>query len=94
LGMGLTMPSVGVLVLSLSPVSERGRNSAALQISDVLASAVCIGLGGVLVAAAVGGAFGLSEAVAAVDLAMAALAVLGVAVAGRVRPGEPAVDPR
>ncbi len=94
LGMGLVMPSVGVLVLNLSEATERGRNSAALQIADVLASAVCVGFGGVLVAAAVGGAFGLSPAVAAVDLAMVALAVLGAVLAGRVKPGEQAATTR
>jgi MFS family permease len=88
-GMGLVMPSVSLLTLDLSPVAERGRNSAALQIGDVLTSAVCIGFGGALVAAADRGTFGLTGAVAAVDLTMVAVALLGVALAGRVRPTRP-----
>ena len=52
LGMGLGMPSVGVLLLDQSPEHRRGADSAALQIADVTASALCIGLAGVLVAAA------------------------------------------
>ena len=55
LGMGLGMPSVGVLLLDQSPEHRRGADSAALQIADVTASALCIGLAGVLVAAATAG---------------------------------------
>src|SRR3712207_2887175 len=49
LGMGFGMPSVGVLLLEQSPEHRRGADSAALQISDVTMSALCIGLAGVLV---------------------------------------------
>jgi len=50
-GMGLGMPSVSVRLLELSPPAERGFNSAALQIWDLLLSAACIGFGGVLLVA-------------------------------------------
>jgi len=39
-----------VLVLRLSPESDRGFNTAALQMSDLFAQSLSIGLGGVLVA--------------------------------------------
>lgn len=87
LGMGLAMPSVGVLLLELSPPEQRGANSAAMQISDVIAAALYIGVGGVLVAASENGLLPLAGAVGSVDLAMALLAVAGAALAGRVRPG-------
>jgi MFS family permease len=83
LGMGLGMPSVGVLLLDQSPEEERGANSAALQISDVTASALCIGLAGVLVAAATAGALSMPVAVLGSIAAFAALTLVGVAVAGR-----------
>jgi MFS family permease len=49
LGMGLAVSSVAVLVLRLSDDSDRGFNSAALQLSDLFGQSVFIGLGGVLV---------------------------------------------
>ena len=48
LGMGLGMPSVGVLLFEHSPEHRRGADSAALQIADVTASALSVGLIGVL----------------------------------------------
>jgi MFS family permease len=78
LGMGLAMPSISVLTLSMSPEREQGANSAALQICDVTCSVVTIGAGGGLVAWAQSGAIGLGAAIAAIDLAMAGIAVLGV----------------
>ncbi len=90
LGMGLGMPSVGVLLLDQSPEHARGANSAALQISDVTASALCIGLAGVLVAAATAGALSMPVAVLGSIAAFTALTVVGVAVAGRTAaPGAP-----
>jgi MFS family permease len=84
-GMGLAMASIGVLLLALSPVAERGANTSALQISDSVASALCIGFGGVLVAASERGVFGLSTATATLSLSMLALALLGAVASGRVR---------
>ncbi|WP_026152146.1 MFS transporter [Actinopolyspora halophila] len=48
-GMGIAITSTAVGVLGRSEESERGFNSAALQISDMLGQALLIGLGGVLV---------------------------------------------
>ncbi len=90
-GMGLSMPSVGVLLLDLSPEAERGANSAALQISDVTGSALCIGLSGVLVAGAADGGGALWPAVVAAVAVLSVPALLGVRVAGRtVPPGQEA----
>jgi len=85
LGMGLAMPSVGVLLLEWSPPEQRGKNSAAMQVSDVIAAALCIGAGGVLVAAAENGLLPLPVAVGVVDLGMAVLAVSGAILAHRAR---------
>jgi MFS family permease len=83
LGMGLGMPSVGVLLLNQSPEHRRGADSAALQIADVTASALCIGLAGVLVAAATAGLVSLPAAIVVSVAVFTAVALLCVAVAGR-----------
>jgi MFS family permease len=83
LGMGLGMPSVGVLLLAQSPEHRRGADSAALQIADVTASALSIGLGGVLVAGAAAGALSLPVAVLSSIAVLTLLALAGVGVAGR-----------
>jgi MFS family permease len=83
LGMGLGMPSVGVLLLAQSPEHRRGADSAALNIADVTASALSIGLTGVLVAAATTGLLPLRGVVLAVAAAYTVLAVAGALVASR-----------
>ncbi|MER5389632.1 MFS transporter [Saccharopolyspora sp. NPDC002686] len=50
-GMGIGITSTSVRVLALSAEAERGFNSSALQISDMLGQATLVGLGGVVVAA-------------------------------------------
>lgn len=93
-GMGLGMPSVGVLLLDQSPEADRGANSAAFQISDVTASALCVGLSGVLVAGAANGDGALLPAVLAAVALLSVPALLGVRVAGRtVPPGQVAPAP-
>jgi MFS family permease len=83
LGMGLGMPSLGVLLLSQSPEHRRGADSAALQIADVTASALCVGAAGVLIAAATAGLVSLPAAIVASVGVFTLVALLGVAVAGR-----------
>ena len=95
LGMGLGMPSVGVLLLAQSPEHRRGADSAALKIADVTASALCVGLTGVLVAAATAGVLPLRGVVVVVAGVFAALAGAGALVAARAAapiatPGPPA----
>ena len=51
LGMGLAMSSTSVLSLALSPVSDHGRTSSSLQVSDVLGSVVGISAAGAVFAA-------------------------------------------
>ncbi len=82
-GMGLGMPSVGVLLLDQSPETERGANSAALQIADVTASALCVGISGVLVAGAAAAGGPLWPAVLAAVAVLTLPALVGARVAGR-----------
>jgi MFS family permease len=83
LGMGLAMPSVGVLLLDQSPEHRRGADSAAFQISDVTGSALCIGVVGVLIAASTAALLSLSAAVLISVAVLTALAVLGAVLAPR-----------
>ncbi len=83
LGMGLGMPSTSVLLLDCSPVHRRGADSAAFQIADVTTAALCIGVVGVLVAAATGGLLPLRAAVLTAVVVLTALALLGALLAPR-----------
>jgi len=85
LGAGLSMSSLGVLMLRYTTDADRGADSAALQLSDTVSSALTTGLAGVLVAAAARGVLGYAAAFTVLDLAMVAVAVTGIAVAGRAR---------
>jgi MFS family permease len=83
LGMGLGMPSVGVLLLDQAPEHRRGADSAAFQIADVTGSALCVGLVGVLVAATTAGLLPLRVAVLLAIGVLTLLAALGAALAPR-----------
>lgn len=87
LGAGLTMSSVGVLMLKYTTDADRGADSAALQLSDATSSALTTGIAGVLVAAAARGAISSTTGFVSLDLAMGAIAVAGALLAGRARPG-------
>ncbi|MDF2255270.1 MFS transporter [Streptantibioticus ferralitis] len=98
LGMGMVIASMSVLLLQYSPPREAGANSAALQVCDALSNVVLVAAGGVLFAALGGGAVaatggtstvvhGHPAAFAAVFCLAAAVALVGMAVAGRVRRG-------
>jgi hypothetical protein len=91
LGMGLAMPSVGVLLLEQSPEHRRGADSASFQIADVTGSALTVGVVGILVAAATSALLALSTAVLAAAAILTALALLGALVAPRA--GAPAGTP-
>jgi MFS family permease len=81
-GMGIAMPTISVLMLDLSPTVNQGRNSAALQISDMVGSIVGIAAVGALVTA-----FGIDQIKVAVtigDAVLAAVALGGVLAAPRV----------
>ena len=96
LGMGMVISSMGVLVLRHSPRGMAGVNSAALQVSDSLWNVLMVAACGVLFSALGGGSTGAPgpaashpAAFAAVFATAGAVALAGVAVAGRV--GRPAV---
>lgn len=84
LGMGLVMPILSLLTLSASAAGDEGRNTAALQISDALASTVALAVTGTVFLALldVGGtlAYLIGFAVAA------ALATVGAMYAYRMAP--------
>lgn len=86
LGAGLTMSTVGVLLLNYTTDATRGSDSAALQLSDATASAVTTGFAGVLVAAAARGALSATAGFVVLDVAMCAVAVVGALTASRARP--------
>ncbi|MFJ4715719.1 MFS transporter [Streptomyces sp. NPDC088785] len=95
LGMGVVTSATSVLLLQLSAPEEAGTNSAALQISDGLSNALLLAAGGAAFAALGGGAVGHGTvggaggahpaAFVAVFLPMAAVALIGVGVATRLR---------
>jgi hypothetical protein len=84
--MGLAMSSLSVLLLAFSSPAERGVNSSALQLADSVGSALCIGLGGALVAASARDLLPLSRATGALDVLMLAVALTGAALAAQARP--------
>jgi MFS family permease len=98
LGMGLVISSLSVLLLKVSPPSDAGANSAALQVSDSLSNVVLVAAAGTVFSALGGGSVapsavdvstasaGHPAAFAAVFLPAAALALLGAALAPRVHP--------
>ncbi|WP_051684194.1 MFS transporter [Blastococcus sp. URHD0036] len=93
LGMGLGMPSVGVLLFEHSPEHRRGADSAALQIADVTTGALCVGVVGVLVGASSEGSLSLSAAVLIAVALLTAVSTTGALVAPRAggSPARPAV---
>ncbi len=96
IGMGLSIASISVLMMKLSPPEAAGANSASLQMSDALGNVLLTGLAGVLFAGLGGGAVsavtaadagsGARGAFAAIFLVMTVVALLGSVLATRVRP--------
>ncbi|MFJ6216405.1 MFS transporter [Streptomyces sp. NPDC092296] len=99
-GMGLTIASVSVLMMSLSAPDEAGANSASLQVSDALGNILLVGLAGVLFSALGGAAVGHATTTATGSTAgfgvifavMTAIALLGAATSGRIRVPAPAPE--
>ncbi|QTT74023.1 MFS transporter [Streptomyces mobaraensis NBRC 13819 = DSM 40847] len=95
-GIGLTISSSGILVLSLSRPGEEGINSAALQLSDALGNIVLVGAGGVLFGAFGGGTVAADgdaadtaappAAFVSVYVTLAAVALAGAWITTRLRP--------
>jgi MFS family permease len=91
LGMGLAYSTLSLVTLREARVEEQGAASAALQMSDVLGTALGTGVGGALIAA--GLALGAEAwwGLAAAFAVGAAIDVLGVALSGRL-PGRVRAD--
>lgn len=84
LGMGLVMPVLSLLTLSASGTGDEGRNSAALQVSDALASTVALAVAGTVLLALID-AGGVLAYLVGFGIA-AALARVGAAYAYRMAP--------
>jgi len=84
LGMGLAYSTLSIVTLREARIEEQGAASAALQLSDVLGTALGTGVGGALIAA--GLALGAEAwwGLAAAFAVGAAIDVLGVALSGRL----------
>ena len=85
LGMGFMYSAVTLIVLRGVPAEEQGSASSALQLSDILGTALGAGIGGAL--AALGersGGDGLGWALAGVFAMSLVVALLGLAASGRV----------
>ncbi len=83
LGAGLTLTTASVLLLNHTNDADRGRDSAALQLTDTTAASFTAGIAGVLVAAAAAGSIGYTAAFVTLDALMVGVAVVGIAVSGR-----------
>ena len=83
-GMGLAFPSISVLMLKHAAEGERGFASSALQVSDMVFSAVLVGTGGVLLAA-LASPESPTAAIVPFNLIMAAVAAIGALLFARVR---------
>ncbi|MBP2476904.1 MFS family permease [Crossiella equi] len=81
-GMGLAMSSTSVVVLGLSEPGDRGFNSSALQLADLLTQAVCVGIGGVLLNL-LGSTANPTTAVIVLNSLMAGVAAMGAVLASR-----------
>lgn len=77
-GMGLGVSSVSVLTLAASTPADRGFNSSAMWLTDLLGSAVLIGFGGVLISTLAS----TGQAVLTLNLLMAGVAILGAVLTG------------
>ncbi|MFF4616699.1 MFS transporter [Nonomuraea jabiensis] len=84
-GMGFGMTTVSVTALRQSPVNEQGANSAALSVTDMLGSALAIGLGGALVNLIGHAPDEIATGFVVISLLMAAVALGATLLAGRTR---------
>lgn len=86
LGMGLTVPSVSVQVMRLSPPEQQGVNASAIQIVDAVGVVVAVSLLGIVHAAAVDGGGATVSTYVTIWLLAAGIAACGMMLAGRMRP--------
>ncbi|MDI5970940.1 MFS transporter [Streptomyces sp. SL13] len=86
-GMGLAVSSLSAVALSLAGDADRGFTSSALQITDMLGTALLVGLAGTVVTGPVAARTGTTTALVVLDLLMAAGALTGAVLTGaRCRP--------
>ena len=84
-GMGVMYSAVTLVVLRRSRPAEQGSNTSALQLADILGTALGTGVGGAIAAAGTrAGGDGLGWAMAGVFLLSAVVAGLGAVAAGRL----------
>ena len=88
-GMGLAYAPISLLMLAQAPPGREGWASASLNLTDVLGTAIGIGVGGAAVAAAVRSGRPVAAGVAIAFAAAAAAAVAGLAITRRL-PARPA----
>jgi MFS family permease len=86
LGMGLTVPSVSVQVMRLSPAEQQGVNASAIQIVDAVGVVVAVSILGIIHAAAVDGGGATVSTYVTIWLLAAGIAACGMMLAGRMRP--------
>ncbi|MET7339055.1 MFS transporter [Nonomuraea sp. NPDC005650] len=84
-GMGFGMTTVSVTALRQSPVNEQGANSAALSVTDMLGSALAIGVAGALVNLIGHAPAEIATGFVVISLLMAAIALGATLLAGRTR---------
>ncbi|MBB5777910.1 MFS transporter [Nonomuraea jabiensis] len=84
-GMGFGMTTVSVTALRQSPVNEQGANSAALSVTDMLGSALAIGVGGALVNLIGHAPDEIATGFVVISFLMAAIALAATLLAGRTR---------
>lgn len=81
-GMGIGFPSIAVLLLNLSPERDRGFNSSAAQLAEMVGTVVLVGLGGVLINTLASAAHP-TVAMALLDVSLCVFVFLGAAVPAR-----------
>jgi MFS family permease len=84
-GMGFGMTTVSITALKQSPVNEQGANSAALSVTDMLGSALAIGIGGALVNLIGHSSGEIATGFVVISFLMAAVALSATLLAGRTR---------
>ncbi|TMR08314.1 MFS transporter [Nonomuraea turkmeniaca] len=84
-GMGLGMATISVTALKQSPVNEQGANSAALSVTDMLGSALAIGVGGALVNLIGHTSAEIATGFVVICLLMAVIGLAATVLAGRIR---------
>lgn len=83
-GVGTVYPVLSTLLIGRSTQSELGRNSSSLTISETMSASLTVAIGGAFVAASERGVLTLGDAFRVSNVAMAAVAVVGLALVSRV----------